>query len=88
LGYVTHFRAVLNGTPLFRGFAGGLFDHVGHDVRVRDGDGVRSVDLSGVGVGTIGLELLLGQRNGVLLVLWSAPVSYSVRALMYRACTS
>ena len=47
----------LNRSLLLHGCAGGLLDHIDHDVRESDGDGVRRVQLNDVRVGTIGFEL-------------------------------
>src|SRR5271156_2146473 len=44
--------------------AGSLFDHIDHDVRVRDGDGVRRVHLNDVRVGTIGLLVHVADVSG------------------------
>jgi hypothetical protein len=40
--------------------AGSLYDHIGDDVRVRDGNGVRSVDLDNGRLRPLGFELLSG----------------------------
>src|SRR6201999_543273 len=52
---------------LVHGFACGLFDHVGHDVWLRDADSVGRVHLGDVRVGAVGLEPLFRQWNGEIL---------------------
>ena len=47
---------LFNGPTLLRDGADSLFDHVDHDVRVSDRDGVRRVQLNDVGVGAVGFE--------------------------------
>ena len=56
-GYAVVVRCGDTGTPLGSDRADGLFDHIDHDVRESDGDGVRRFQLNDVSVCALGLEL-------------------------------